>query len=72
MQVQGEEIVSLQRENQSLRLALKTLVDIYVVNPGTKYQFICCITPNGSMPEWDKAMELLGMPMHSNRRISKR
>lgn len=60
-------------QNDELRAALRSLVDLYIKNAGTKHEFITTITPKHSCdltfaqrrsdPTWrafDNARELLG------------
>lgn len=63
----------MNEREKKLEEALKTLVDMYVANKGSKSEFICCITPihsrdltfnerrsNPVWKAWDNAREALG------------
>ena len=49
----------LEARNALLQDALETLVERYIKNKGTEYQFVSCITPTGTPDFWEKAINVL-------------
>ena len=49
----------LQAQVAVLRGALETLVKKYIRNKGTEYQFVTCVTPQGTPDFWENAINAL-------------
>lgn len=43
----------------AMRSALEELVERYIANRGTKYEFVSCITPEGIPDYWERAKQAL-------------
>lgn len=65
-------VEEMEKENRQLRQALRTLIERYIANRGSKNQFVSCITPEGNMREWDDAMKLLKMQLDPQRKLCAR
>ena len=54
--------------NDELRASAQAIVDMYIANKATKYEFVCCITPIGKEARetskvwkaWDRLRRALG------------
>jgi hypothetical protein len=66
----ADKVGELQGQVAVMRGALEELVNKYVANRGTKYQFISCVTPDGTPDYWQNAIDALQSTPDTSDRVT--